>query len=347
MIFSASLAEVMWATEAFAAPACDTVLIAGSSWLGGQGVDVRSNGQYTGSAKSCRPYTHDLAASTPQWGNGWQCVELVNRLYRSRGWISQTWSGNGADLYDSAPTNLSKQPQGSISYLAPGDVVVFGTNFFGGFGHAGVVAWVDGGSATLYSQNTGNPVWAMSLGGGTVTVPGKASADQIIGVVHAPPVAGRFYGRWQGGRTATVGVAYSTPAGLQWHLRYANHSGPADKIFYYGAPYDIPVVGDWDGNGTDTVGIARPRPNVGLEWDLRNYNSSGPPNVTPFLYGASTDVPVVGNWDGVSGDTVGIARPRPNVGLEWDLRNFNSSGPPSVTPFLYGASAAAGTNGRS
>jgi hypothetical protein len=346
LVLLATLAGVTYtAPPALADASCDTVLVGGASWLGGQGVDVRSNGQYTGTGTSCRPYSTNLSASPPQWGNGWQCVELVNRLYMSRGWITTTWSGNGADLYATAPGHLSRQPQGSITYLAAGDVVVFGTNFFSGFGHAGVIGTTDGATGQLYSQNTGDAVWSLNLSGGNLSAPGVASPAQIVGIVHAPPVAGRFYGDWDGNRTTTVGVVYSTPTGLLWNLRNANNSGPADMIFYYGAPNDIPVVGNWDGVGGDTIGIARPRPNVGLEWDLRNYNSSGAPDIPAFLYGASTDNPVVGNWDGVGGDTIGIARPRPNVGLEWDLRNYNTSGGPNIPAFLYGASTAVGTDG--
>ena len=127
---------------ASAAPACDDVLIPGSSWLDGQGVDVRSNGPNTGGT-SCRPYTENLSQNPPQWGSGWQCTELVNRLYMTRGWITKTWSGNAYQLYGTAPANLAKEPQGSITHLAAGDVVVFGTNYTA-LGHSGVVGTTDG-----------------------------------------------------------------------------------------------------------------------------------------------------------------------------------------------------------
>lgn len=64
-------------------------------------------------------------------GSEWQCVELINRLYITRGWIGATWHGNGGDsspglndsMFDRAPGSLSKQANGSISHVAPGDVV--------------------------------------------------------------------------------------------------------------------------------------------------------------------------------------------------------------------------------
>ena len=55
---------------------CGTVLLAGSSWLNGGGVDVKSNGAYEGLGTSC------------DGGSHFQCVELVNRLYAAKGWIS-------------------------------------------------------------------------------------------------------------------------------------------------------------------------------------------------------------------------------------------------------------------
>lgn len=56
----------------------DTILLSGKDWLNGQGVDV---------------YANDNGAH--------ECVELVNRLYSTRGWISGAWSGNANQMYGS------------------------------------------------------------------------------------------------------------------------------------------------------------------------------------------------------------------------------------------------------
>ena len=50
---------------------------------------------------------------------------------------------------------------------------------------------------------------------------------------------------------------------------------------------DIPLSGDWDGNGTTTIGVFR----AGT-WFLRNSNSPGGVDVT-FSWGAPGDIPVV------------------------------------------------------
>ena len=55
---------------------------------------------------------------------------------------------------------------------------------------------------------------------------------------------------------------------------------------------DKPVAGDWDGNGTDTVGIYR------NGWFyLRNSNTNGIADLI-FALGVQGDEPIVGDWDG-------------------------------------------------
>jgi hypothetical protein len=112
-----------------------------------------------------------------------------------------------------------------------------------------------------------------------------------------------------------------------WYLRDANSAG-ANNIasFIYGGPGDIPMVGDWDGNGTSTVGVYR----AGV-WYLRNANSAGSHTITSFAYGGGTDVPLVGDWDGNGTDTVGVYK----SGV-WYLRNANSAGAHTVPSFSYG-----------
>ncbi len=112
-----------------------------------------------------------------------------------------------------------------------------------------------------------------------------------------------------------------------WYLRDFNTAGSSNiPGIAYGGPGDIPKVGDWDGNGTDTVGVYR----AGI-WYLRNVNTSGPHTVTSFAYGGGTDIPLVGDWDGNGTDTVGVYK----SGV-WYLRNSNTAGAHTVTSFAYG-----------
>ncbi|HVF13802.1 MAG TPA: hypothetical protein VM942_04335, partial [Acidimicrobiales bacterium] len=99
------------------------------------------------------------------------------------------------------------------------------------------------------------------------------------------------------------------------YLRQTRTSGPADFSYLYGDSADVPVTGDWDGNGTKTPGVFR----AGT-WYLRNSNSSGFADVA-FSYGVADDLPVVGDWNGDGVDTIGIFR-----NGTWHFRNSNSTG---------------------
>lgn len=77
---------------------------------------------------------------------------------------------------------------------------------------------------------------------------------------------------------------------------------PAASI-EFGEPGDVPVVGDWDGDGDDTVGVFRDG-----TWTIANVNSGKKMRPRTFTFGEPGDVPVVGDWDGDGRDTVGVFR---------------------------------------
>jgi hypothetical protein len=82
---------------------------------------------------------------------------------------------------------------------------------------------------------------------------------------------------------------------------------------------------------TQTVGSFDP---VTATWYLRTSNSSGPPTITPFAYGAPNWYPITGDWNGDGVTTIGVV----DLSTEtWYLRDLNSGGPPTITPFRYGA----------
>ena len=119
------------------------------------------------------------------------------------------------------------------------------------------------------------------------------------------------------------------PIALQGNTWYVSDTlgGPATWIFGYGAPGDVPISGDWDGDGTMTPGVVR-----GNVWFLRNSMSAGPADIT-FAYGAVADAVVVGDWDGNGTYTPGVVR-----GNTWYLRNIHAGGAADVT-FGYGATS--------
>lgn len=79
--------------------------------------------------------------------------------------------------------------------------------------------------------------------------------------------------------------------------------------FYFGIPGDVPLLGDWDCDGVDTVGMYRP--GNGFVY-LRETNDFGVAD-REFFYGMRGDVPVAGDWDGNGCDTLAIFRPSEGV----------------------------------
>ncbi len=81
--------------------------------------------------------------------------------------------------------------------------------------------------------------------------------------------------------------------------------GPADFSFYFGNPGDVPFVGDFDGDGIDTIGLHRA--STGLVY-FRDSLSDGVADLS-FIYGNPGDVILAGDWDGDGYDTVAVYRP--------------------------------------
>jgi hypothetical protein len=63
----------------------------------------------------------------------------------------------------------------------------------------------------------------------------------------------------------------------------------------------------------------------------------GNPDNTPFTFGLSTDLPVVGDWIGQCATTIGVVRPGTGSGqLTWFLGLANEDNPPVNGNWQYG-----------
>ncbi|GAA1061144.1 hypothetical protein [Agromyces bracchium] len=123
----------------------------------------------------------------------------------------------------------------------------------------------------------------------------------------------------------TPAVAADAP-GNWYHLTNGTTGGKADVSFAYGRADDEVHVGDWDGDGTDTLGVRR-----GNQYFLTNGTTGGQADLT-FAYGRSSDVVLVGDWDGDGKDTLGVRR-----GNQYYLTNRAAGGQADLT-FAYGRS---------
>jgi hypothetical protein len=96
-------------------------------------------------------------------------------------------------------------------------------------------------------------------------------------------------------------------------------------------------VGDWNGDGCDTVGLYAPAQS---EFFLRNSNASGGADVSfSFGPGGGGWTPIAGDWNGDGQDTIGLYDPTRS---EFFLRNSNTSGYANLA-FLYGPANAGWT----
>ncbi len=112
--------------------------------------------------------------------------------------------------------------------------------------------------------------------------------------------------------------------GGQFQYRTSLTSGPVEFSNDFALAGDIPLMCDWDGNGTKTPGVFR-----NGQWFARNSHTTGAADLT-FNYGQAGDVPICGDWDGDGRETPGIVR----NGV-WYLRNSATSGP-ADTAFAFG-----------
>jgi hypothetical protein len=123
--------------------------------------------------------------------------------------------------------------------------------------------------------------------------------------------------------TDTTGVF--RPSNGLLYLKNTNSTGFADAALNYGLPGDYPVVGDWDGNGTVTIGIYR-----NGYFYLKNANTLGFADIV-FPFGQLGDQPIAGDWNGDGVDTIGVYRTSTGQFL---LRNSNTEGSAQASFYL-------------
>ncbi|MCK6211786.1 hypothetical protein KZX45_14650 [Georgenia sp. EYE_87] len=104
-------------------------------------------------------------------------------------------------------------------------------------------------------------------------------------------------------------------SGSDYHLSNT-FSTRADLTYSYGRPSDRIYVGDWDGDGTDTLAVRR-----GATYYFRNAHGGGGADRV-VTYGRPDDVVLVGDWDGDGTDTLAVRR-----GAAYHVKNSLSGGP--------------------
>ncbi|MBE0598416.1 MAG: thrombospondin type 3 repeat-containing protein [Desulfuromonadales bacterium] len=166
-------------------------------------------------------------------------------------------------------------------------------------------------SARWYADADGNGVW----GGLDFFLTGFGiSTDKVAA------------GDWNGDGLLDPGV-FRNVNGLGWWYFDSNGSGAwesgIDQALQFGLGTDIPVVGDWNGDGKSDFGVFRNISGLGWWYFDSNGNRSWDPGVDQALqFGLGSDIPVVGDWNGDGMSDFGVFR---NInGLGWWF--FDSDG---------------------
>jgi hypothetical protein len=95
--------------------------------------------------------------------------------------------------------------------------------------------------------------------------------------------------------------------------------GAAELEYVFGNPGDKPFVGDFDGNGIETVGLHRE--STGFVY-FRNSHTQGVAD-NEFFFGDPGDRFVAGDWTGAGFDAPGLFRPSNST---WYFRHTNTPG---------------------
>ena len=191
---------------------------------------------------------------------------------------SQWWLWDGLESGSSLP---------GFFYGNPGDVPFMGD-------------WNGDGTATpgLYRRSDGFVYLKNS------NAQGMADIGFFFGNPGDVPIAGDFNGD---GRDTVSIYRPSTQTIYIINTLGSNDGGlgAADFSFVFGNPGDVPFVGDFNGDGIDTVGLYRQ--STGFVY----FRDSLAPGMADFefFYGDPGDVILAGDWDGDGDDTVAVYRP--------------------------------------
>ena len=113
-------------------------------------------------------------------------------------------------------------------------------------------------------------------------------------------------------------------SGDWWFIRSSNPDRSVFVNLHFGQNGDIPVPGDFDGDGIADLAVYRP--STGVWYILSSsslVSSPGTGTVQIAQWGLSSDIPVVGDYDGDGKDDIGVFRP--STGVWYIVRSTNGS----------------------
>ncbi|MFB7465030.1 transglycosylase family protein [Streptomyces sp. NPDC056224] len=199
-----------------------------------------------------------------------------------------------------------------------------------------------------WSINTGNGYYGglqFSLStwkayGGTqyAAYPHQATKQQQI-LIGEKVLAGQGQGAWPScGPAAGLGADHADPYPAPSHRKsYAGVYRPSTQTFFerdgagstlgsamFGNPGWTPLIGDFNGDGVDSVGVYDPETG---DFHLSNDNGTAAISVR---FGNPHWIPVIGDWNGDGKDTVGVYEPATQ---RFSVSNDNAT---VAATFVYG-----------
>ncbi len=144
-----------------------------------------------------------------------------------------------------------------------------------------------------------DPIIPIGVGCDRDSGAGLIDANLALGELQLNPPAADLPGTW---RASALPPSFFLD--VLGNYRWDN----CGVVGRFGIPTDIPIKGDWDGDGDDQIGVWRPS-NQTFYLDF-NGNFRWDPGVDKSgKFGVSTDIPLTGDWNGDGKDTVGVWRP--------------------------------------
>jgi len=199
-----------------------------------------------------------------------------------------------------------------------------------------VIGFLAGGAA---AANAGDDVGVVDNETGIWYLRDAASGE-TTSFYYGNPGDVPFVGDWNCDGVDSPGL-YRQSDGFVY-LRNTNTQGNADVAFFFGNPGDVPIPGDFNGDGCDTVSIYRPSAARFFIVNALGEDGKGLGAADmDFRFGNLGDTPLVGDWDGVGGDGVGVKRP--STGTAHFTNMLADGAPATSVPFLKDDQPVVGT----
>ena len=237
------------------------------------------------------------------------------------------WTMNAADGSGQSQLTTSPDDDHSPSWSPDGEKIAFETQQ-----DIWVMNAADGSGRTPLTNTggllEGNPSWSpdgkkIAFDRSPPFVQGQSQPAQIF-VMDAdgsnqlavtPNNSVNFRPVWQP-LFSPESIGVFRPSTGQWLLRNSNTAGSPDIILNFGQAGDLPVTGDWNGDGRTDIGVFRNGTfflAVLKTTTIKNCPSCGPitsfDQLPSFSFGQAGDLPTAGDWDGDGIDDVGVFRP--------------------------------------